>query len=80
MCFWIAMCCCSTVVFIASVGLVCNKVFNDVTKHSYTDWIAYKQIVVLPDGRCRQRLVNIHPYLFILILSFLSGVLFNYLI
>jgi hypothetical protein len=69
--FWVAMCVTATMIFIASVGVVCNRVFEDVKNNHCTDWVLINR---------GGKLFYVQPFLFIMLASFGLGCLFNYLI
>lgn len=69
--FWVVMCVTASVVFIASVGVVCNRVFEDVKNNHRTDWVLINR---------GGKLFYIQPFLFVMLASFGLGCLFNYLI
>lgn len=76
--FWQFLCVVASTVFVASVGVVTNRIFEDVKTGNRTNWIRFNYNVVLPCGN-RCYLVYIHPLLFVLLLSFGLSVLFHYL-
>lgn len=71
MMFWVAMCITASVVFIVSVGVVCNRVFEDVKNNHCTDWVLINR---------GGKLFYIQPFLFVMLASFGLGCLFNCLI
>lgn len=76
--FWQFLCMVASTVFVASVGIVTNRIFEDVKTGNHTNWVRFNYNVVLPCGN-RRYLVYIHPLLFVLLLSFGLSVLFHYL-
>lgn len=77
--FWQFLCVVASTVFVSSVGVVTNRIFEDVKKYSQTNWIRFNYDIVLPCGNKKHYLVYIHPLLFVLLLSFGLSILFHYL-
>ena len=77
--FWTFLCVVASTVFVASVGVVTNRVFEDVRTVNHTNWIRFNCKIILPCGNYRHYWVYIHPLLFVLLLSFSLSVLFHYL-
>ena len=76
--FWTFLCVVASTVFVASVGVVTNRVFEDVKIGNRTNWIGFNCNIILPHGN-KHYWVYMHPLLFVLLLSFSLSVLFHYL-
>lgn len=76
--FWQFLCVVASTVFVASVGVVTNRIFEDVKTGNRTNWIRFNYNVGLSYGN-KHYLIYIHPLLFVLLLSFGLSILFHYL-
>ena len=76
--FWTFLCVVASTVFVASVGVVTNRIFDDVKTGNHTYWVGFNCNIALPHGN-KHYWVYMHPLLFVLLLSFSLSVLFHYL-